>query len=523
MDVIYDLAIIGGGINGCAIARDAAGRGLSVILCERNDLAGATSSSSTKLIHGGLRYLEYYEFSLVRKALIEREVLLRSAPHIIWPMRFVLPYDKGLRPAWMLRVGLFIYDYMGGRKLLPPTKTVKFNQDKFKDILEAEFDFGYEYSDCWVEDARLVILNAVDAAHHGAHIYTQTEVVDIRAEDSLYAVDYHSEREGKKTIKARAIINSAGPWVDEILKKIEGSQSLETDANPVHGTKDNPEDHLSENTEDNSVRLVKGSHIIIPRKYAGDHAYIFQNADNRIIFAIPYEQDFTLIGTTDVPYDHREGPVKISPEEITYLCDAASEYFSENIEPDDVVWTYSGVRPLYDDKSPDASAVTRDYVLDIEHFAKEAPFVSVYGGKITTSRKLAEHVMAKLSGYFPNMKPVWTQYAHLPGGDIIGDDFEAFYNELRVSYPHINPKALYRMARAYGTRITMIIGEAGQGADLGESFGGGVSEAEICYLYNYEWARRPEDVLWRRSKLGLHMTPGEIGQFNIWFKKNFMS
>jgi len=488
----YDLLIIGGGINGTAIARDAAGRGLKVLLCERDDLANHTSSSSTKLIHGGLRYLEYYEFRLVREALIEREVLLRSAPHIIWPMRFVLPYDKGLRPAWMLRAGLFLYDSLGGRDKLPGTKTVNLHKDPFKGILEQHLSKGFEYSDCWVEDARLVVLNAIDAKNRGADIRTRTEVLGIEQNDSGYSAQIRHNGQ-TDTINAKGVVNSAGPWVDEVLKKIERKKN------------------------EQSVRLVKGSHIVTKRLFDGDFAFIFQNADNRIIFAIPYERDYTLIGTTDKPYDSSEGPVKISQEEIDYLCDAASEYLAKDITPDDVTWTYSGVRPLYDDKSANASAVTRDYVLDIEEFTDGAPFLSIYGGKITTSRKLAEHAMEKLQGFFGLSNKGWTQTAGLPGGDIIDADFDKFYADMRARYKELDEALLLRLCHAYGTRITLVLGDGNQPPELGQNFGQGLYEIEVNYLVNHEWATQADDIMWRRTKLGVHMSETEKTAFTDWF------
>lgn len=489
----YDMLIIGGGINGTAIARDAAGRGLKVLLCERDDLANHTSSSSTKLIHGGLRYLEYYEFRLVREALIEREVLLNAAPHIIWPMRFVLPHDKGLRPAWLLRAGLFLYDSLGGRKKLPGTKTVNLRKAPFKGILENRLSKGFEYSDCWVEDARLVVLNAVDAAHRGADIRTRTEVISVKAGNAGYEAQIRQDGKLKK-IKAKAIVNSAGPWVDEVLGKIKRT------------------------TNEQSLRLVKGSHIVTKKRFEGDFAFIFQNADNRIIFAIPYEQDYTLIGTTDMPYDPSEGEVKISQDEIEYLCHAASEYLQEDITPKDVAWTYSGVRPLYDDKSEDASAVTRDYVLDIEEFAESAPFLSIYGGKITTSRKLAEHAMEKLSGFLNTDKSGWTESAVMPGGDMEGADFDKFFTQMQDRYPNVPSDVLRRLCRAYGTRITLILGDGKTKLELGKDFGHGLYEAEARYLASYEWATQADDILWRRTKLGVHMTDKQKTAFIKWFK-----
>lgn len=493
MKQIFDLLIVGGGINGTAIARDAAGRGLSVLLCERDDLAAHTSSSSTKLIHGGLRYLEYYEFRLVREALIEREVLLRSAPHIIWPMRFVLPYDEGLRPAWMLRLGLFLYDSLGGRKKLPGTKTRDLTKPPHVGVLEPRLTKGFEYSDCWVEDARLVVLNAIDASHKGADIRTRSKVQNIRIEDGVYLADIDRPGDVSETVQAKAVINSAGPWVDEVLFS------------------------LKRKSNETSVRLVKGSHIVTRRLFEGDHAYIFQNKDDRIIFAIPYEEDYTLIGTTDVPYSHDEGPVKISSEEIDYLCAAASEYFEHNIRPDDVAWTYSGVRPLYDDKSANASAVTRDYVLDIEEFEEGAPFMSIYGGKITTSRKLAEHALEKLEPFFNKVKSSWTDKACLPGGDIPDANFDDYFEKLSHRYDWMPAGMLRRLARSYGTRIDMIVGNSSSLKDMGLMFGETLTESEVNYLVNHEWARAPRDILWRRSKIGVHMSATEITQFESWF------
>ncbi len=496
MDTSYDLLIIGGGINGTAIARDAAGRGLSVCLCEKDDLANHTSSASTKLVHGGLRYLEHYEFRLVRESLKEREVLLRAAPHIIWPMRFVLPYDKGLRPQWMLRAGLFLYDSLGGREILPGTKTIKLTRSPHKGVLESRLTRGFEYSDCWVEDARLVVLNAVDAAQKGADILTRTSVDDLDVSGGLYVAKVTDEFGEHRSIRAKGVVNAAGPWVEDVLLKMKSGKNS------------------------SALRLVKGSHIVTRKLFEGDHAYIFQNADDRVIFAIPYEHDYTLIGTTDVPYEQNMGTVKASPKEISYLCEAANEYFEDDISPDDVVWTYSGVRPLYDDKSTDASEVTRDYVLNLDEFSAKAPFLSVYGGKITTSRKLAEHVMTKLSSYFDQAGSAWTREAHLPGGDIDAADFEAFFLGMTQKFPDIPSPQLRHLCRAYGTRLdTLIIKDETRG--LGESFGLYLSEAEIRYLHAYEWAKTAEDILWRRTKLGLHMTPADRERFETWFERAF--
>ena len=490
---MYDLLIIGGGINGTAIARDAAGRGLKVLLCERDDLAGHTSSASTKLIHGGLRYLEYYEFNLVRHALAEREVMLRAAPHIIWPMRFVLPYDKGLRPAWMLRTGLFLYDHIGGREILPGSKSLKLDKAPHKGVLESRFKTGFEYSDCWVDDARLVVLYALDASHRGADIRTRTEVLSLETNGKGYTAKI-KHGDNTETVNAKGIVNAAGPWVDEVLGKIKTTKN------------------------EQSLRLVTGSHIVTKKLFDGEHAYLFQNADNRVIFAIPYEQNYTLIGTTDKPYDLSDGPVKISPEEINYLCEAASEYFENDISPDDVVWTYAGVRPLYDDKAVDASAVTRDYKLNVEEYSDGAPFLSVYGGKITTSRKLGEHAMTQLETYFEYKAGDWTETAMLPGGDLINADFDLFVSDMRKRYPDLDEALLVRLCHGYGTRITLVLGDGETVPKLGQHFGAGLYELEADYLINHEWATSAEDILWRRTKLGLHMSDAEIAAFTDWFE-----
>lgn len=492
MTQTYDILIIGGGINGTAIARDAAGRGLSVILCEKDDLASHTSSASTKLIHGGLRYLEYYEFGLVRKALKEREVLLRSAPHIIWPLRFILPHDKGLRPSWFLRLGLFIYDHLGGRKILPATKTVKLQCPPFRGQLQTRLVKGFEYSDCWVEDARLVTLNALDASERGAEIYTRTTVKNLTISDNGYEAEIVENGVSRKII-TKAIVNSAGPWVEDILQKI------------------TPRKNSAE------LRLVKGSHIVTRKLFSGDHCFIFQNADNRIIFAIPYEKDFTLIGTTDNPYDTIDDPISISEEEKKYLCEAASEYFVKPVTTDDIVWTYSGVRPLFDDKKNDASAVTRDYVLKIDQFSQKAPFLSVYGGKITTSRILAEHALEKLLPFLEIDSGPWTRDAPLPGGDIDNADFKAFHQTLKEAYPSIDSSVIEHLAHAYGSRVHKLLDNTN--GELGQQFGPVLSEAESEYLIQFEWAKTADDILWRRTKLGLHMSPAEREAFAHWFAK----
>jgi glycerol-3-phosphate dehydrogenase len=490
LDKTYDLAIIGGGINGCGIARDAAGRGLSVYLCEQADLASGTSSAATKLIHGGLRYLEYYEFRLVREALMEREVLWRIAPHIIWPMRFVLPYRRHLRPAWLLRLGLFLYDHLGGRKLLPPSRTLDLGTDPAgKPLKPAQSTLGFEYSDCWVEDARLVVLNARDAADRGATIRTRTRLVAAERDATLWRLTAQDRRRGggDETVAARILVNAAGPWVREVQKVTQGRDA------PAH------------------VRLVQGSHIVVPRLYEHDRCYMFQNADDRIIFVIPFESDFTLIGTTDKDYAGDPGQAKASAAEIAYLCAAASEYFATTITPADVVWTYSGVRPLYDDGATAAQAATRDYVLELD--ARGAPLLSIFGGKITTYRRLAQHALEKLAPYLPataGPRPDWSGETPLPGGNFPVRGFETLVAELVRDYPWLEPVQCRRLARAYGTRARAILGSARTRQDLGRDFGGGLSEAEVLHLMREEWAEEAADIVWRRSKLGLRLSQEQM-------------
>jgi glycerol-3-phosphate dehydrogenase len=488
---VHDLLVIGGGINGVGIARDAAGRGLTVLLCEKDDLAAHTSSASTKLIHGGLRYLEQYDFALVRKALIEREILLRAAPHIIWPMRFVLPYDKDLRPAWLIRLGLFLYDHLGGRKMLPPTKTLRRKTSNRLDPLREEFSLAFEYSDCWVEDSRLVVLNAVDAQDRGGEVLTRTACTALVRHADHWEATLRGP-DGDRTVMARAVVNAAGGWVDDILGLAEPGTNMT---------------HL---------RLVKGSHIIVPRWHDGEHAYFFQNGDGRIMFAIPYERgEFTLIGTTDVPYEAGKDKVEISPEEVDYLCAGASEYYKKTITPADVVATYSGVRPLYDDHAANASKVTRDYVLNCDREGG-APILSVFGGKITTYRELAEHALKELKPDFPGMGKTWTKTARLPGGDIPGADFEDYLKGLSLRHPWMEQRLLRRLARAYGTRVDVLVGDATSMAALGKHFGGGLYEAEVGYLMAHEFARTSEDILWRRSKLRLHLKDAEQASLANW-------
>ncbi|MBV7266485.1 glycerol-3-phosphate dehydrogenase [Erythrobacter ani] len=487
---MYDLLVVGGGINGAGIARDAAGRGLKVLLVEKDDLASHTSSASTKLVHGGLRYLEHLEFRLVRESLIERERLLNIAPHIIWPMRFVLPHDKGLRPSWMLRLGLFMYDHLGGRKLLPPTLTIDLREEPHAHILEDRLTKGFEYSDCWVEDSRLVVLNCVDAAEKGAGIRTRTECTRLERGAKAWTATLRGDS-GEETVLARTVVNAAGPWVDKVL------------------------DRAAPGADHENLRLVKGSHLIFPRLFEGDHCYIFQNKDDRIIFAIPYERDFTLVGTTDQGFEGDPTGIDISAEEAAYICDAANEYLRVDIAPDQAVASYAGVRPLYDDKSSSNSTVTRDYVFELDRGADDrAPaLLSIFGGKITTYRKLAEHALEKLN--VPGSS--WTASKDLPGGDIDPERFDEFVAKTGQRYPWLPQSALQRMTRAYGTRIAAMIGNAKGINDLGPHMGGDLYARELDYLAKHEFARTAEDVLWRRSKLRLHLDEGAQARVREWF------
>ncbi len=487
MGVVHDIFIIGGGINGCGIARDAAGRGFSVCLAEMNDLASGTSSGSTKLIHGGLRYLEYYEFRLVRESLMEREVLWRDAPHIIRPLRFVLPQaEPAIRPAWMVRIGLFLYDHLGGRKLLPPTRTLDMRTDPAGAPLKKLFRRAFEYSDCWVDDARLVVLNARDAADRGATIRTRAKVVAARREGAVWAVDVEDRASGAvETVRARLLVNAAGPWVDHVLGVVAGRNGAR------------------------NVRLVQGSHIVVRRKFEGERAYFFQNRDGRIIFAIPYEGDFTLIGTTDRDYQGDPGAVRISDEETDYLCAAASEYFAQAVQRADIVWTYSAVRPLYDDGASKAQEATRDYVLALDAPSGAAPLLSVFGGKITTHRRLSEHMLEKIEALLGERGMPWTAGAALPGGDFPHDGYAAEVARLAAAFPFLAEGHAARLVRLYGTRARAILGDAKSAADLGRHFGADLYEAELRHLVGQEWAMTAEDVLWRRTKLGLRLTREE--------------
>ena len=511
----YDLFVIGGGINGCGIARDAAGRGLGVALAEMNDLASATSSASTKLFHGGLRYLEYFEFRLVREALIERETLLRAMPHISWPMRFVLPMHrdmrfesttptsrilntlfpwlKGRRPRWLIRLGLFLYDTLGGRQILPGTSRLDLSTAPEGAPLQERFRHAYEYSDCWVEDARLVALNARDAADRGARIMTRTKVVAARQEGGLWTVTVE-DAGGTRNLRARMLVNAAGPWVGDI----------------IHGK-------VRLNSRE-GVRLVRGSHIVTKRLFDHDKCYFFQGTDGRIIFAIPYETDFTLIGTTDAEQDDPDTRPVCTPEEQDYLCAFASEYFARPVTRADIVWTYSGVRPLHDDGATSATAATRDYTLKVDRSAG-APVLNVFGGKITTYRRLAEHALHKIVAEIGGKAAGWTAGVPLPGGDFPVDGVQDRIDGLARAYPFLTPRWARRLIRAYGTDAAAILGDATTAADLGRDFGATLTEAEVRWLMAREFARRAEDVVWRRSKLGLRLTEAEIAALDDWMRR----
>ena len=493
-----DVLVVGGGINGAGIARDLAGRGLSVVLAEQDDLASHTSSASTKLIHGGLRYLEHYEFALVRKALSEREGLLRSAPHIMWPLRFVMPLDPddpSLRPVWMIRAGLFLYDHLARREVLPGSRTVDLRSHPAGGPLNRRFRRGFIYSDGWVDDARLVVLNAIDAAQRGATVLTRCTCIDAKRGSGTWNATLRHADGRSRPLRARALVNATGPWAAQFL------------AEHAHAA------------ERRALRLVKGSHIVVPRIFTHDHAYIFQNPDKRIIFAIPYEGDFTLIGTTDVEHHGAIGEARIDAAEIDYLCAQASRYFEHAVRPADVVWSYSGVRPLLDDESGDPSAVTRDYSIELD--TAQAPLLNVWGGKLTTFRKLAEEAADRLGPRLGASRGAWTAGVPLPGGDLgawIGaaqrpdSDFQRFVQALARKHPQLPAPLAQRLARGYGARIEGLLGDGALGAEVAP----GLFEAELHYLHRHEWARSADDVLWRRTKLGLHLSAAQRADVAAW-------
>lgn len=512
----FDLLVIGGGINGCGIARDASGRGLSVCLCEMNDIGSATSASSTKLFHGGLRYLEYFEFRLVREALIEREVLLKAMPHIAWPIRFVLPYHnsmrfdlttptsklmnialpwmKGRRPAWLIRLGLFMYDNLGGREILPGTKSLDLRTAPEGKPLKKRFEKAYEYSDCWVEDSRLVVLNARDAQKRGASIRIREKVISADVVDGVWHVEMQNALSGKTSkVTAGMVVNAAGPWVDDVLR----------------GT-------LKSNQQGN-VRLVRGSHIVTKSLFEHDKCYFFQGTDGRIIFAIPYETDYTLIGTTDADHQDPTQKPECTPDERDYLITFINEYLEKPISQADVVWTYSGVRPLYDDGASSASAATRDYVLKLDK-SRGAPALNVFGGKITTYRRLAESALEQISEVFPSVGKPWTAGVSLPGGDFPVDGVDALVGSTIKSYPFLTDQWALRLVRAYGSEVKDVLGIAKIETDLGVTFGGTLTEREVEWLVEKEYVSTAEDVVWRRSKTGLRMTTDQIANLDNWIK-----
>ncbi|MDA7949367.1 MAG: glycerol-3-phosphate dehydrogenase [Hyphomicrobiaceae bacterium] len=494
---MYDIAIIGGGINGCGIARDAAGRGLSVLLAEMSDLASGTSSWSTKLIHGGLRYLEHYEFRLVREALKEREVLWAMAPHIIHPARFILPHNPGTRPAWLLRAGLFLYDHLGGRKKLPASRRIDLSNDSEGEPLRPGFRTGFEYSDCRVDDARLVVLNARDAADRSADIRTRTQVIKANRESDHWHLTVVDKNTGEtKTEQARLLVNAAGPWVDHVLREA-----------------------LGRNTASN-VRLVQGSHIVVPRLYEGSQCYIFQNADDRIVFALPYEKDFTLIGTTDEDYDGDPGKASISSDETDYLCRAVGQYFRDPVTPEDVVWSFSGVRPLFDDDASKAQEATRDYVLRSEGSGDDAGLVNIFGGKLTTYRRLAEEVTDKACGMLGEEKDAWTAGAALPGGEFPTGSFDTEASLLHDTFPWAFRTHTDRLIETYGLRAHTILRDAESYDDLGICFGADLYEREVAYLVEKEFAQTSDDILWRRTKLGLRFEADECRRLQDWMSVN---
>ena len=476
----FDLLVIGGGINGCGIAADAAGRGLRVLLAERNDLASGTSSASSKLVHGGLRYLEHYEFQLVRESLMEREVLLAKAPHIIWPLRFVLPHAPGSRPRWMIRAGLLLYDNLARRRAIPRSRSIDLRMDTAGWPLHESLTHGFAYWDCWVDDARLVVLNARAAADRGAEILTRAPVTGIEPDGHFWNVTL-----GDRQVRTRALVNAAGPWVDRVAALID--------------TPHRPERH--------PLRLVKGSHIVVSRIPGADDAYLLQNPDGRVVFALPFEGRFTLIGTTDVAFTGDPATVAIDAAEEAYLLGVASRWFRAPLAAHDIVWRYAGVRPLYDDASTDPSAVTRDYRLELAAGGSTPPLLTVMGGKVTTYRRLAEDAMDRLAPHFARCGPAWTARAPLPGGDLPGSDFKEFLARLPAAFPGITPYILERLARRHGSLVTTVLGDAKTRADLGEELDEGLTAREVAYFRDHEWARTAEDVLWRRTKVGLHLAP----------------
>ena len=499
-DQSVDIFIIGGGINGCGIARDASGRGYSVLLAELNDLASGTSSWSTKLIHGGLRYLEHYEFKLVRESLIEREILWKLAPHLIHPRRFVLPHHKGLRPAWLLRTGLFIYDYIGGRNLLPPTKTLNLQTNPIGEPLINDYIKGFEYSDCSVDDSRLVILNAKDAVNQGTQILTRCKIIGIEENADNWLITYQSNNNHEhQRVAAKLIVNATGPWIDSVLQEALGWSDI------------------------NNVRLVKGSHIVVPKLYDHDKCFIFQNNDGRIVFTIPYLNEFTLVGTTDEEYSDDPADASISEDEIEYLCSILGQYFKNPVARESIVWSYSGVRPLYNDGSTVAQEATRDYVIKTEYGKNHAPIINIFGGKVTTYRKLAETVLKKINKKIGQKGNPWTKYTPLPGGDFPVREFNSMQDKFCATYSFLNPNHAKRLFKSYGLDAFRVLGDVKSEADLGEDFGVGLTETEVNWLVRNEFAQTHQDVLWRRSKLGLYFSPNQIKRLEEYMNSQSLS
>tara|TARA_B100000508_G_scaffold139324_1_gene137080 strand:- start:800 stop:2299 length:1500 start_codon:yes stop_codon:yes gene_type:complete len=490
----YDLVVIGGGINGCGIAADAAGRGLSVLLCEQHDLASGTSSKSSKLIHGGLRYLEYREFRLVREALKEREILLKKAPHLINELRFVLPHEKHLRSVWMLRLGLFLYDHLASRETIQGSCKVNLKKSQYGSALQDRLKTGFVYSDCWVDDARLVISNAIAAKQHGAQVLTRTTCTEAKRDNGRWVISMKHQNGDTQVISARALVNAAGPWVARVINEvIKGKTHYQS-------------------------QLVKGSHIVVGKLYEGDHAYILQNKDGRIVFAIPYQENLTMVGTTDERFTGDPAQVEISQDEITYLCDIINGYFTQKIHPSDVLWSFSGVRPLHKENTDNLSALSRDYALELNEIDK-TPLVNIFGGKITTYRQLAEHALSKLNPYFPAAKPAWTADNPLPGGDL-GTDIESYIETLRREYSFLPEAQIKRYVHAYGSHARKLLYRCQHLNDLGEYFGADLYQREVDYLVEHEWAEQADDILWRRSKLGLHFSLQQAARLSEYLKKH---
>ena len=492
---IYDVFIAGGGVNGTGVARDAAGRGYTVCLCEMNDFASGTSSASTKLIHGGLRYLEHYKFRLVQESLKEREILLNMAPHIIWPMRFILPHSKGMRPKWFLRLGLALYDHLGFRKILPGTKNVNLSNQQKTSPLKDSFNSGFEYSDCWVDDSRLVILNAVDARLKGAQLKNYTKVINVESDNGLWIITTEDSLTGEvNRVKSKTFVNASGPWIDEVLK----------DSFKVKNSK--------------NVRLIRGSHIVVNKLYDHDKSYICQNKDGRIFFIIPYEDNFTMIGTTDIEHKGSAGKVQITEEEKKYICESASSYLKKSISTEDIVWSYSGVRPLYDDGASKAQEVTRDYVITAKEYDYSL-MINIFGGKITTYRKLSEAILEHIEGFLGKRSNPWTETSSLPGGEFKISMLSNLESNLQKKYNFLSNEIIKRLIRSYGQISFDIFGDCQDTQSLGEHFGAGLYEIEVIYLLEKEWAKSSNDILFRRSKLGLSISDKGLKKLDLFIKK----